>query len=180
MRLVLAVLLAIAASGSADAQALFFNACIASAEPGEEVPFDIGQVCGCAASQAISAGTAPADLDRLMDYVQDDTIDFDSLPESLQVAGASVMESLLGCAMSQGTVGALDEMGPSGEASAEASLAAPGVPSGSAAAPSTATASGTATAPAPIALPAGLRTGNGGGTVRTSTPTPGGAIRVIG
>lgn len=186
MRLALALLLAVAASASADAQARFARACIASAPSDEALPFDIDRVCGCAASGAMTAGTTPADLDRLMDFVQDDTIQVDRLPEALQPAGAAVMESLLSCAMSEGMaeafpVAMVEErsgvVGAAPPASGEASATSD---RGAGAAPPAASAASISAPGAAAGLPAGLRTGNGGGTVRTSAPSPGGAIRIIG
>lgn len=181
MRLALALLLAVAAGASADAQARFVNACIASAQSDGDLPFDPDQVCGCTASGAMTAGATPADLDRLIDYVDGDTLDLESLPAPMQAVGTAVMESLMGCALSQGMAqalsGAMTEA-MSGMTTGETPPASGEAPAKSAPAGAAPAASGMAT-PA-IGLPAGLRTGNGGGTVRTSAPSPGGAIRVIG
>ena len=182
MRSALLALLALAFSASADAQARFVNACIASAADEEvEVPFDPDQVCGCAASGAMSAGVAPADLDRLIDFVQDDNLELDALPSEMQAAGGAVMESLLGCVMSQTLGNAL-----SGATSAAASQSAGTTPSTSASGTQSSPAQSVAAVSAPGAAtsqlptgPTGLRTGNGGGTVRTGALSPGAAIRII-
>ena len=168
MRLALSVLLALAASASADAQARFVDACVASAG-GDGMAFEPTQVCGCAASGAMAAGVTPADLDGLIDYVKGDDIDPTDLPEAMQAASASVTESLLACALAQDAGGAA--VAGSG---APATMPAAATPAGR-----SDSGSGTVTVRPPVA-PTGLRTGNGGGAVQTNAPGPGAAIRVVG
>ena len=190
-RLAAAVLLALAASASADAQALFVNACIASAP--SDVPFDADRVCGCAASTAMSAGVEPRALDQLIDYASEDgTLDAATMPEALRAAAAATTDAIFACAVADGAAdpaGAVPLAG--GVARAEPAPPVSGViprAAGatipSAAAPPGATSASPPSASAPLArdpsLPEGLRTGNGTGSFRTSSPSPGGAIRILG
>ena len=185
MRLALAALLAFAFSASADAQARFVNACIASAAAEEDTPFDPDRVCGCSASRSMTAGADPRDLDRLIDYIDaEGDLAAGSMPAALQSVAGTVSRAMVDCALAD--VGGSDvpaELDGMRRAYAESFdpdvPAVIGTPSASQP-PAAASTPAAASAPAAPRPPAGLRTGNGVGPVRTSAPSPGAAIRVIG
>ncbi len=179
MRLALAALLAFAFSTSADAQARFVNACIASAAAEEDLPFDPDRVCGCSASRSMTAGADPRDLDRLIDYTDaDGDLVASSMPGALQAVGATVSNAMIECALADAggndVPAELDQM-----RRAYAESFDPDVPA-VVGTPSAQQPPAGGTAPAAPRSRTGLSTGNGVGPVRTSAPSPGAAIRVIG
>ncbi len=182
MRLALALLLAAAAGTPADAQARFVDACVASSQS-EDVPFDPASVCGCAATQALVAGATPADLDRLMDHVRDDDLEVDQLPGPLQPTGMLVTNALVECALADiGVAGGAEMQSAYAESFDPDVPAVAVVPAAAGAEAGAATPAGAVAPPAAArpTLPTGLRTGNGDAAVRTLTPSPGGAIRIVG
>jgi len=154
------------------AQARFVDACVASSDSDEALPFEPGPVCQCAADAVMATGVAAADLDAVIDYVDENQqMDMAAMPEASQGIASAAMESLLSCALAANP-DALSVAPPADPTIV--STAAPEAPA--------------PVAPAPVARPStppptppsgGVRLGGGAAPQQAVQSGPGSAIRIV-
>ncbi|WP_412062395.1 hypothetical protein [Rubrivirga sp. IMCC45206] len=164
MRLVLALLFAVALALPTAAQDRFAATCLASVAADAPAGLDGAALCGCAASGALAQGVAPADLDASVDILEERT---QTASPAVEQAAVVATEALMACAVQSMTAGSTGGTASTG-------VTAEVVVGGQ-------TITGAATlniTPAARPLPAGLSTGNGTGTAQGRQMGKGAPIRI--